>query len=163
MNNSMKGIIAWFATNPVAANLLLVLLIVLGLFQAANLRKEAFPGMEPDSLTISVTYDSGSAKQSEEGVAIKIEDQLEDVTGIESITSSSTRRGSTVTVEKQADYDLDLLLRDVKAKVDAISNFPVAAEKPVIEKAEREEHSLWLQLYGDGGGPTLHHLADDLK
>lgn len=163
MNNSMKGIIAWFATNPVAANLLLVLVIVLGLFQAANLRKEAFPSMEPDSLTISVTYDSGSAKQSEEGVAIKIEDQLEDVTGIESITSSSTRRGSTVTVEKQADYDLDVLLRDVKTKVDAISNFPVEAEKPVIEKAEREEHSLWLQLYGDAGRHTLQQLADELK
>jgi multidrug efflux pump subunit AcrB len=158
-----KGIIAWFATNPVAANLLLVLVIVLGLFQAASLRKEAFPSMEPDSLTISVTYDSGSAKQSEEGVAIKIEDQLEDVTGIESITSSSTRRGSTVTVEKQADYDLDVLLRNVKTKVDAISNFPVAAEKPVIEKAEREEHSLWLQLYGDTGRHTLQQLADELK
>ncbi|MDK2779403.1 MAG: efflux RND transporter permease subunit [Pseudomonadota bacterium] len=158
-----KGIIPWFANNPVAANLLMVLVIALGIFQVGSLRKEAFPSMEPDSLTISVTYDSGSAKQSEEGLAIKIEDQLEDVTGIKSITSSSTASGVTVTVEKQSDYDLDVLLRDVRSKVDAISTFPADAKNPVIEKAEREEHSLWLQLHGDADRHTLQQLADELK
>ena len=61
------------------------------------------------------------------------------------------------------DYDLDTLLRDVKAKVDAISNFPTDADKPVIEKAEREEHALWLQLYGEVGRHTLQTLAEELK
>jgi len=163
MNNHMRGIIPWFATNPVAANLLLTLVIVLGIIQVGSLRKEAFPSLEPNSLTVSVVYDSGSAKQSEEGLAIKIEDQLEDVLGIKSITSSSTGSGTTVTIENKADYDLDVLLRDVKAKVDAISTFPADAEKPVIEKAEREEHALWLQLYGDASRHTLQLLADELK
>jgi len=163
MNNHPKGIIPWFATNPVAANLLLFLIIVLGVMQAGSIRKEAFPSMEPDSLTISVTYDSGSAQQSEEGLAIKIEDQLENVNGIKSITSSSTGNGATVTVEKQTDYDLDVLLRDVKTKVDAISTFPADAKKPVIEKAERQEHALWLQLYGESDRQSLQKLADELK
>ena len=163
MNNEFRGIIPWFAKNPVAANLLLLLIIVLGVMQMGSMRKEAFPSLSPDSLTISVTYDSGSAKQSEEGLAIKIEDQLEDVSGIKSITSSSTSRGATVTVEKQADYDLDVLLRDVKSKIDAISTFPADADNPVVEKAEREEHALWLQLYGDKDRHTLQQLADELK
>ncbi len=163
MSSGHRGVIAWFAANPVAANLLMILVIVLGLMQMGSLRKEAFPSMEPDRLTVSVTYDSGSAQQSEEGIAIKIEDQLEGVIGIESITSESTRNGATVTVEKLADYELDDLLRDVKAKVDAISTFPADAKKPVIEKAEREEHSIWLQLYGAVGRDTLQALADDLK
>lgn len=163
MNNHQRGIIPWFATNPVAANLLLFLIIVLGVMQAGSIRKEAFPSMEPDSLTISVSYDSGSAKQSEEGLAIKIEDQLENVNGIKSITSSSTGNGTTVTVEKKTDYDLDVLLRDVKSKVDAISTFPADAKKPVIEKAERQEHALWLQLYGDSDRQSLQKLADELK
>ena len=158
-----RGIIPWFARNPVAANLLMLLVIALGVFQAGSLRKEAFPSMEPDSLTISVSYTSGSARQSEEGLAIKIEEQLENVTGIKSITSASTASGVTVTVEKQSDYDLDVLLRDVKAKVDAISTFPADAKKPVIEKAEREEHSLWLQLHGDADRHTLQMLAEELK
>ena len=162
-NAKEGGIIGWFASNSVAANLLMFLMIVLGALQVGSLQKEAFPSMEPDSLTISVTYRSGSAKQSEEGIAIKIEDQLEDVLGIKSITSNASINGATVTVEKQSDYDLDILLRDVRAKVDGISNFPADAENPVIEKAEREEHSLWIQLYGDTDRHTLQQLADALK
>ena len=163
MNSVRRGLIAWFATNPVAANLLLLLIIILGIMSLENTRKEAFPSLEPDSLTVSVSYDSGSAKQSEEGLAIKIEDQLEDVNGIKSITSSSTASGTTVTVEKQSDYDLDTLLRDVKTKVDAISTFPVAADNPVIEKSEREDHAIWLQLYGDIDRASMQQLADELK
>ncbi len=158
-----RGIIPWFARNPVAANLLLVLVIALGAIALGSLQKEAFPSMEPDSITVSVSYDSGSAKQSEEGLAIKIEDALEGVAGIESITSTSTTSGTTVTVEKRSDHDLDTLLRDVETQVDAISNFPADADNPVIEKAEREEHSLWVQLYGDAGRHALQQLANDLK
>lgn len=162
-SSNVKGIISWFASNPVAANLLMILVIVLGVLESGQLRKEAFPSREPDRLTISVSYDSGSAQQSEEGLAIKIEEQLEDVTGIESITSRSTGTGVTVTVEMQNDYDLDTLLRDVKTRVDAISTFPTDAKKPIIEKDQREEHALWLQLYGDTDRHSLQQLADELK
>tara|TARA_R110002111_G_scaffold125118_1_gene189689 strand:- start:2245 stop:5412 length:3168 start_codon:yes stop_codon:yes gene_type:complete len=158
-----KGIIPWFANNPVAANLLLILVIGLGVLQAGDLRKEAFPSTEPDSIAVSVTYNSGSAQQSEEGLAIKIEEQLEDVNGIDDITSTSTSSGTRVTIEKKSDYDLDVLLRDVKNKVDAISTFPADAKSPVIEKAEREEHSLWLQLHGETDRHTLQQLAEELK
>ena len=61
------------------------------------------------------------------------------------------------------DYDLDILLRDVRAKVDSISNFPVQAKNPVIKKATREAHSLWIQLYGDADRQTLQRLAEKLK
>jgi multidrug efflux pump subunit AcrB len=157
------GIIGWFTANPVAANLLMLLVIALGVSSAGSLRKEAFPSMEPNSINISISYNSGSAKQSEEGLAIKIEEQLQGVSGIKSITSSSTGSGVNVSIEKQTDYDLDTLLGDVKTKVDAISSFPVDAKNPVIEKAEREEHALWLQLYGDVDRYTLQQLANGLK
>ena len=163
MHSETRGIIPWFVANPVAANLLLMLVIALGAIQLTSLRKEAFPSLEPNSIKVSVTYNSGSAQQAEEGLAIKIEDQLEDVTGIDSITSSSTSSGVSITIEKKDDYDLDQLLTDVTTKIDAISTFPVDAKNPIIEKAEREEHSLWLQLYGDVDRNTLQQLADDLK
>jgi multidrug efflux pump subunit AcrB len=163
MHNPTRGIIPWFVANPVAANLLLILVVMLGILQMGSLRKEAFPSMDPHSLSVSVSYSSGSAQQAEEGLAIKIEDQLEDVTGIDSITSKSTSSGVSVSIEMQDDYDLDQLLRDVTSKIDAISTFPADAKNPVIEKAEREEHSLWLQLYGNADRSTLQHLADELK
>jgi len=160
---SSRGPISWFASNPVAANLLMILVIVLGVIEAGQLRKEAFPSQDPDSITISVSYDSGSAKQSEEGIAIKIEDQLLDVTGIKSVTSTSTGYSTSVTVEKESDYDLDVLLSDVKNKVDAISNFPAEAKQPVIEKAQRQEQAIWLQLYGSTDRHSLQALAERLK
>lgn len=158
-----QGIIPWFVSNPVAANLLLILVIVLGAWQLTTLRKEAFPSMDPHSINVSVSYSSGSAQQAEEGLAIKIEDQLEDVSGIDTVTSQSTSSGVTVSIEKQDDYDLDQLFEDVTTKVDAISTFPADAKNPIIEKAERAEHSLWLQLYGKEDRHTLQQLADDLK
>ena len=159
-----KGsVISWFAANPVAANLLMLLVILLGVSTVSSLRKEAFPAMEPDSISISVSYDSGSASQSEEGLTIKIEDALEDVIGIKTLTSTSTGSGTTVTVQKQSDYNLDVLLRDVKAKVDAISNFPADADKPVIEKAQRESDAIRLQLYGDTDRYSLQSLAESLR
>jgi multidrug efflux pump subunit AcrB len=161
--NYEQGIISWFVQNSVAANLLMMLIIILGILHVNNIRKEAFPSMEPDSLTVSVTYQSGSSKLSEEGLALKIEEALEGLTGIKSMTSSATGSGVTVTVEKTSGYDLDILLRDVKNKVDSISTFPTDAKSPVIEKAEREEHSIWIQLYGDTDRQTLQLLADNLK
>jgi len=119
--------------------------------------------MDPHSINVSVSYSSGSALQAEEGLAIKIEDQLEDVSGIDSVTSQSTSSGVSVSIEKQDDYDLDQLYEDVTTKIDAISTFPADAKNPIIEKAEREEHSLWLQLYGNADRHTLQQLADDLK
>ena len=73
MSTQHRGIIAWFANNSVAANLLMMAVIVAGVLSVNELRKEAFPSMEPRFVTVSMTYDSGDAKQAEEGIAIKIE------------------------------------------------------------------------------------------
>ncbi|WP_317932925.1 efflux RND transporter permease subunit [Halioxenophilus sp. WMMB6] len=161
--NNQKGIIAWFASNPVAANLLMIIVILMGLFTVNSLRREGFPSLEPDTVTVSVNYQSGSARQSEESLAMKIEDQLEDVAGIKSITSSANGSGASVRIKKQSGYDLEQLLQDVKTKVDAISSFPTDAKNPVVQKSEREEHALWLQLYGDVDRHTLQQLAESLK
>lgn len=159
----LHGIISWFAQNSVAANLLLVGMIIVGFLSYSEIRKEAFPSLAPNTVTISVSYDSGDAKQAEEGIAIKIEDALETVAGIKRITSTSDANGSTVIIQKQSDYDLTTLLTDVKTKVDAINNFPSDADKPVIDKQQMQDHALWIQLYGDADRASLQRLAEDLK
>ncbi|GGP45203.1 acriflavin resistance protein [Shewanella algicola] len=157
------GAIAWFARNSVAANLLLIGMIVVGLFSLNNLRKEAFPSLEPDRVTVSVTYDSGDPVLAEEGIAIKIEDALETVPGIKRITSTSNADGSNVIIEKTSSYDLDTLLTDIKTNVDAIYNFPTEAENPVIDKMRLQDHALWIEIYGDTDRITLQALAEQLK
>ena len=163
MKTQQQGIIAWFARNPVAANLFMIGMIVVGILSVSDLRKEAFPSMEPRFVTVTMTYDSGDAKQAEEGIAIKIENALEAVPGIKRITSTSTASGSTVQIEKETDYDLDTLMTDVKNKVDAIYNFPSDAEKAVIAKGRRQDHVIWVQLYGDTDKATLQQLGEQLE
>ncbi|MGB5444615.1 MAG: efflux RND transporter permease subunit, partial [Psychromonas sp.] len=162
-SDANEGIIGWFARNSVAANLLLITTIVLGVLSLNELRKEAFPSLAPDKVTISVSYDSGDPQQAEEGIAIKIEEALESVAGIDSITSTSNASGSTVVVEKTNDYLLDTLFSDIKTKVDAINDFPSDADNPVIEKATRQDHAIWVQLYGDADRATFQDLAERLK
>ena len=162
-NNPLHGIINWFANNSVAANLLLISVIVMGIMSLSTLRKEAFPSLEPDTVSVSVVYDSGDALQAEEGIALKIEEALETVQGIKRITSTSDASGSHVSIEKETDYSLDELLFDVKNQVDAINNFPVDAEQPVIDKARRQDHALTLQLFGDADRHTLQNLGEKLK
>ena len=158
-----EGIIGWFARNSVAANLLLITTIVMGIMSFGELRKEAFPSLAPDRVTINVSYDSGDPDQAEEGIAVKIEEALESVAGIDGITSTSNAKGSTVVVEKSNDYPLDTLFSDIKTKVDAINSFPSDADNPVIEKATRQDHAIWVQLYGDADRGTFQDLAEKLK
>lgn len=157
------GIIGWFAANSVAANLLLLSVIALGLLSLDSIRKEAFPSLEPDSIRVSVIYDGGTPSMAEEGIALKIEEALETVPGIKRMTSTSNASGSSVSIEKTSDYDLDELLTDIKTQIDAINNFPSEAEKPVITKARRQDHAIWVQLYGDADHTTLQTLAERIK
>ena len=161
--NSHKGIIAWFAQNSVASNLLMVGLIVLGMVSYGDIRKEAFPSMEPRFVSISMTYESGDAEQAEEGIAIKIENALETVPGIKRITSTSNANSANVQVEKETDYDLDVMFNDIKTEVDSISNLPSDAENAIIDKATRDEHVIWVQLYGDASHAELQYLGEQLE
>ncbi|MBR7889814.1 efflux RND transporter permease subunit [Marinomonas sp. A79] len=162
-NDTTKGIIPWFANNPVAANLLLILMITLGILNVGSINKEAFPSLSPNSVAISVVNNSGSAKENEEGIAIPIEQALQGTSGIKNITTSSTAKSTSVTIEMTDGYDIDTLLYDVKDEVDQITSFPDDAEPAVVSKAVREEHSIWIQLYGQADRRTLQTLTDELE
>lgn len=158
-----SGIITWFANNSIAANLLLISIVVLGFMSLRHLRTETFPSLPPDRVTVSVTYKSGDAVQSEEGVGLKIEEALETVQGIKRMTTTSNASGSKVVVEKMNNYPLDTLMDDIKSEVDAINSFPDGAENPVIEKETMQAHAISVELYGDTDRSELQPLAKQLK
>ncbi|MEP3349459.1 MAG: efflux RND transporter permease subunit [Marinomonas sp.] len=158
-----KGIIPWFANNPVAANLLLILMITLGVINMGSINKEAFPSLSPNRVSISVSNDSGSAKENEEGIAIPIEQALQGTSGIKNITTSSTASSTGVSIEMIDGYDIDVLKEDVEDEINQITSFPDDADPAVVSKAVREEHSIWIQLYGDADRRTLQKLTDELE
>ncbi|WP_333003418.1 efflux RND transporter permease subunit [Vibrio coralliilyticus] len=158
-----SGIIAWFARNSVAANLLMALIVVAGLSTMLKLRTESFPSIPPNSVTVSVVFDSGSAESSEEGVALKIEEALQGVDGIKTLSSSSSGDSVSVTITKTSGYELDTLYQDIKNKVDAIDTLPQRAEKPVTERAVFLEDVISVNLYGDVKKQVLQQYAEDLR
>jgi multidrug efflux pump subunit AcrB len=161
--NTQTGWVAWFASNPVAANLLMALILVAGVITAMNLRVEAFPPLPPNTITVFVLYESGSAKSAEEGVTIKIEEALQGVPGIKKISSVSNGSGSSVTIERTSGYDLDKLYRDVKNRVDGIATLPALAEKPIISRDIYLEDAVSIHLYGEADQDVLQETARQLR
>lgn len=160
---TQKGWVAWFAANPVAANLLMLLILVAGIMSAMNLRVEAFPPLPPNSVSIYVSYDSGSARSAEEGITIKIEEALQGISGIKKISSTSDTSGSNITVERSSGYDLDILYRDIKKRVDGITSLPSEAERPVINKSTYLEDAVSVHIAGMVPQDVLQQTAQQLR
>ncbi|NKF51422.1 efflux RND transporter permease subunit [Shewanella sp. WXL01] len=157
---SQKGIIAWFARNNVAANLLMVLLIVGGLFSAQIINKEVFPTFELNLINIQVAYPGAAPQEIEEGINIKIEESIQDVTGIKKVTSVASDGSGTVTIEVEDDYDVQKVLDEAKLRVDAISTFPDNIEKPNLYQIKPENNVIWISVYGD---MTQHEMKETAK
>ncbi|MEM8930664.1 MAG: efflux RND transporter permease subunit [Acidobacteriota bacterium] len=157
-----RGAIAWFTGNPVAANLLMALVIALGIAAAGDLPRESFPGMPPRLITIAVGFPSGSPEVAEEGVVLRLEQALRGTPGVERITSVARADGVTMTIEKASGVDLDLLLADVKARVDAVPDLPARAERPVLDKQRLDDRVIWAQVSGEVDREVLEQVARDL-
>ena len=144
-----KGIIAWFAANHVAANLLMILIIVGGLITVGTIRKETNPALELNMIQVRVPYLGAAPQEVEEGVILKVEDAIQDLVGIKKIRSNALEGNGQVTIEVYPDADLNQLLADVKTRIDAISTFPALTEKPVIYKQEMNNPVIMIALHGN--------------
>ena len=158
-----KGIIAWFAANHVAANLLMVLIIVAGLISASGIRKETNPEFELNTIQVRVPYLGAAPQEVEEGVVIKIEEAIQDLPGIKRIRSNSSEGSGRVTIEVKPEADLTQVLSDVKTRVDAISTFPALTEKPVIYKQEINNPVVMVALNGDLTDLTRKALGNEIR
>ncbi|MEM9161424.1 MAG: efflux RND transporter permease subunit, partial [Verrucomicrobiota bacterium] len=156
-------IIAWFAENSVVSNIMMLIILGWGISSAINIRKEAFPSFAADSVTVQVPFNGGVPEDVERGVAIKIEEALQGVDGIDRIRSTSTDTGATVTIDSLEDYPLTKLFNDVKVQVDAISTFPGEAEKPVITENQSQNEVVWIDVHGDVPERLLKETARDVR
>lgn len=155
--------ITWFACNPVVANILMFTILAAGIATSLTVRKEGFPAFAAESVTVRVPIRGGTPEDVERGVAIKIEESLESVDGIDHIKSVSQDNIATVTIEAKEGYDINKLLDDVKIQVDAIPSFPEQAENPVITEAKRANNVLWVEIYGDVSEALRKETARKLR
>lgn len=161
--NQPQGIVAWFVRNPVASNLLMMIILIAGFFTMSGLRTETFPAFPPERVSILVSVNGGGIQDIEESVVLKIEEALQEVQGIDTVRSTIKNGSASVVVTKLDDYDLAILKDDIEAKINAVSNFPSAADNPVIEAAQRESEAIWIAVYGDADAKNLKLVAQDLR
>ena len=128
----MKTLIAWFAENRIAANLMLILIVLSGASALVSMPQKSFPDIDIPIITVSVLYLGAAPEEVELGVCVRIEEELEGVEGVKEIRSRANEGVCSVTVELFESADKAQALDDVKNRVDAIDTLPLETEKPVI-------------------------------
>lgn len=156
--------IAWFAKNHVAANLLLVTIVFAGLFSlSTQIPLEIFPDIQTDSVSVNVTLRGATPEDVEQGISIRIEESVQDLEGIEKITSISSEGSGRVILEIDDGYDPRELLADIKSRVDSINTFPADAEKPVIALAERKRETIAVAIASDYGEKETREYGEYIR
>ncbi len=159
----MKNIVSWFATNPVAANLLMLSLVVGGLMTVPAVKIELFPEFSLEMISVSVPYPGAAPEEVEEGICVPIEEELSGLEGIKKLSSTAVEGLGSVRVEVTPGEDPRRVLDDVKTRVDAISTFPEEAEKPVIEELMMRQQVINVAIYGDVAERTLKELGEHVR
>jgi len=145
----MKRVMAAFASNTVFANIVLVLIFLAGGIAVMSMIRETFPEFSLDMITISVSFPGADPEEIEEGISQKIEEAIEGLEGVKQYTTNSSENIGTAIIEVKKSYDVDDVLDKVRTKVNAISTFPVDAEKPVITELILKDPVMLLYLSGD--------------
>ena len=129
----MRSLINWWSKNHIAANFLMWALIALGLLSWFGQRKEIFPEVTTNIITVSVPYPNAAPEEVEKGVCIPVEEAIQGLDGIKRLTSRSNESVGVVIVEVKEEFDEQEVANRIKARVDGIRNFAESVEKPVIE------------------------------
>lgn len=157
------GIIAFFANNSVAANLMMMFIIIMGLFSYFTIQRQMFPNIEINYINVSAVYRGASPQEIEESILIKIEESIKDITEIKKATSRAFRGNGRITLEIHKDKELTEVLDKVKARVDSIATFPADMEPPTISQVEFRQDVIEMSLVGDVPLSDLKPIAKQIE
>jgi len=158
-----RGPLAWMAGNSVAANLLMIVLLVGGLIWSLQIKQEVFPDFDPDHVNITVAYPGASPEEVEQAIILAVEEAVSGLEGIREITSSAREGSGFVQVEMIEGYDNQKLARDIENEVDRISSFPEEAEDPRVESTPHRRQVISLVLYGDQDERILREKVEEIR
>lgn len=162
-NNQQTGLIAFFANNSVAANLMMFFIILMGIVSYATIQRQMFPSIEINYITVSANYPGASPQEIEEGILIKIEESIKDITEIEKSISRAFRNGGSVTLEIDPDKNLAEVLDKVKLRVDGIATFPAGMEPVTVSQIEFQQDVINMALVGDLPLTQLKPIAHQVE
>ena len=158
-----SGVIAWFARNHVAANLLMVVIIISGLVASFYIRIQVTPDVESQTIQITVPYPGASPGEVEIGVVDRVEEAVRHIEGVDQMYSRSRQSTGTVTLNIENGYDMQVVMDEVKLAIDRIVSMPDQAERPIISRGQTERGAINVQIYGDLDERGLKDLANDVR
>ncbi len=160
----MHRMIAWFAKNDVAANLLMVFIFAMGILAISKrIPLEVFPDIQLDIVNVRVALPGASPEEVEKGISIRVEEAIQDIEGIKQISSRSSENSATITVEVESGFEPRELLEDIKGRVDSISSFPDSAERPIVALAQRKREVISAVVYGNQSEYVIREFADQVR
>ena len=159
----MHTAIAWFVKNPVAANLMMVLLIVSGAIGSLIVNQEEFPNIDVRAVSITVPYLGAAPQEVEKAVCVRVEEAIDGLEGIEKIQSSATEGLCSVFAELFVDADDTVALNEIKSRVDGIISFPAETERPIVSKVSLTRRVVQIALFGATDERTLKELARNIR
>lgn len=159
----MNALIQWFVRNPIASNLLMLFIVVGGITGLGAVSKTVYPSAALDTVTISVPFLGASPADVEERILIPIEEAISGLQGIKRIRGNGFEGRGTVIVEALEGSDVDQLLNEIKARVDAINTFPAQSERPVVSRSFVQNQVMFLLLHGPLDEQALKELGRDVR
>ncbi|MBR9862368.1 MAG: efflux RND transporter permease subunit [Rhodobacteraceae bacterium] len=155
------GLLSYFTRHRTAANLLLVLMLVIGLGSVTQIRSQFFPDVIVDSISVSVAWDGAGPEDVDNGIVSVLEPALLSLEGIESTSSSATQGSARLTLEFEPDWDMARAADDVKAAVDSVTNLPEGADEPVIRRGAWRDRVTDVVISGPVSPDQLGRFADE--
>ena len=145
----MKKIISYFINFPVAVNIFIIAFVIFGFIGVSSMKSSFFPLTDSQLINISLTYPGASPQEMEEGIVLRIEDNLKGIIGIDRVTSVSRENSATIRVEVIKGKNIDVVVADVKNAVDRVPSFPSGMEPPVIAKVESVRPTITFIISGN--------------
>lgn len=159
----MNGLIAWWARNSIAANLLMVTILVAGFFAFTKLEREVNPSATFSGANIRVAWPGASPQEIEEQIVLRIEEAISGIDGIRHIDSTALEGSASLNVEADERTDMTRFLTEVKNRVDGISTLPQDSFPPIVSQWRNNEGALYMAVYGDMPDRELGRLARSLR
>jgi len=156
---NIRGPIGFMAKNGIAANVVMLFLVLAGLASARNLVQEVLPELSLDRVQILVPYPGAAPEEVEESIVRRIEEQIRAVDGLSRVEATASEGLASVIAEFASGTDVNRALNETKAEVDRIPTFPAAAERPEIREITSRQSVIRLLVYGDVPERTLKELA----
>jgi multidrug efflux pump subunit AcrB len=164
IKDSHKGLVAYFANNPVAGNLLMVILLVGGLLSAIGLTAQVFPTIDPGTVSISVVYPGATPTEVEEGITRRVEEAVFGIDGVDRVISRASENLGSVTLELKDFVDADKVRDDAEAAVQQLIDFPPEdAEQPKVVRAETLSDVLTIVVSSEMGERELRRGAERVE